>query len=203
MLPMIDTRALLAGSGAALFLGVVMTFGDYVWATWHVRHKVIYGLVHGALMCLCIGAVIGARTRRPGAGGLAGLPIGVAAAAAFYLLAPMLRMAAMLPAWMLFWILFALLQQRLGRAESVMRAVARGGVAALLSGAAFYAISGIWTRPAPGGPNYLLHFVSWSFAFLPGFLALFWIAPLGKDTTRGAGVSERDGTFGGRPPGGR
>jgi hypothetical protein len=203
MLPMIVTRALRAAVGAALFLGVVMTFGDYVWATWHVRHKVVYGLVHGALMCLCIGAVIGARTRRAGAGALAGLPIGVAAAAAFYLLAPMLRMAAMLPAWMLFWILFALLQQRLGRAESVMRAVTRGGVAAVLSGAAFYAISGIWTRPAPGGPNYLVHFVSWSFAFLPGFLTLFWFAPFGRDATPGAGLPERDGAFAGRPPGSR
>jgi hypothetical protein len=203
MLPMIVTRALRAAVGAALFLGVVMTFGDYVWATWDVRHKVIYGLVHGALMCLCIGAVIGARTRRAGAGALAGLPIGVAAAAGFYLLAPMLRMAAMLPAWMLFWILFALLQQRLGRAESAMRAVTRGGVAALLSGGAFYAISGIWTRPAPGGPDYLVHFVSWSFAFLPGFLTLFWFAPLGKDTTPGAGVPEPDEASAGRPPGSR
>jgi hypothetical protein len=37
----------------------------------------------------------------------------------------------------------------------------------------FYLISGIWTRPSPGGPDYLVHFLSWSVAFLPGFLALF------------------------------
>jgi hypothetical protein len=35
-----------------------------------------------------------------------------------------------------------------------------------------HSISGIWTRPAPGGPDYPWHFLSWSFAFLPGFLAL-------------------------------
>lgn len=36
-------------------------------------------------------------------------------------------------------------------------------------------VSGIWTRPSAAGPDYAVHFVSWSFAFLPGFLALFWI----------------------------
>jgi len=171
---MIDTRALRAALGAALLLGVVMTFGDYVWATWHVPHRVAYGIVHGAVMCLCIGAVIGARLRRVGAGALGGPLIGVTAAGAFYLLAGVMGMRAMLPAWMLFWILFALLQQRMLSAETVPRALARGAVAALLSGAAFYAISGIWTNHAPGGPDYPVNLVSWSFAFLPGFLTLFW-----------------------------
>ena len=171
---MIDTRALRAALGAALLLGVVMTFGDYVWATWRVPHRVAYGVVHGAVMCLCIGAVIGARTRRVGAGALGGPLIGVTAAGAFYLLAGVMGMRAMLPAWMLFWILFALLQQRMLSAETVPRALGRGAVAALLSGAAFYAISGIWTSHAPGGPDYPVNLVSWSFAFLPGFLTLFW-----------------------------
>ncbi len=171
---MIDPRALRAALGAALLLGVVMTFGDYVWATWQVQHRVAYGIAHGVVMCLCIGAVIGARTRRLGAGALGGPLIGVAAAGAFYLLAAAMGMRAMLPAWMLFWILFALLQQRMLSAETVPRALARGVAAALLSGAAFYAISGIWTRPAPGGPDYPVNLVSWSFAFLPGFLTLFW-----------------------------
>jgi hypothetical protein len=173
---MTDTRALLAAVGASLLLGAFMTFGDYLWAAWQVRHKVAYGLIHGAAMCLCMGAVIGARAGRIGAGAAAGPVIGVAAAGAFYLLAPVMRMAAMLPAWMVFWVLFALLQQRLGAAESLPRALARGAAAAVLSGAAFYAISGIWTDPAPGGPNYPVHFVSWSFAFLPGFLTLFWFS---------------------------
>jgi len=171
---MIDTRALRAALGAALLLGAVMTFGDYVWARWNVQHKMAYGLAHGAVMCLCIGAVIGARTRRVAAGAAAGPVIGVVAAGAFYLLAPVMGMRAMLPAWMLFWILFALLQQRMLSAETVPRALARGAVAAVLSGAAFYAISGIWTSHAPGGPDYPLNMVSWSFAFLPGFLTLFW-----------------------------
>jgi len=40
------------------------------------------------------------------------------------------------------------------------------------SGLAFWAVSGIWTRHDPGGPNYAYNFACWTLAFLPGFLAL-------------------------------
>lgn len=158
--------------GAALLLGVVMTAGDFVWAFFDVRHSVWAGVIHGALMCLCLGTVIGIRAQRPAPGILAGPLVGVLAAGAFYVLAPMLGYGAMLPAWMLFWICFALLQHAL-TGGTLAPALLRGVGAAVLSGLAFYAISGIWTRPSPDGPDYVRHFLSWSFAFLPGFLALF------------------------------
>lgn len=166
------SRDLLHAAAAALFLGAVMTAGDFIWAALRVRHSTLSGVAHGAAMCLCIGAVIGARAGRPVPGLLAGPAIGVLAALAFYAIAPTLRWGAMLPAWMLFWICFALLQCWLTRG-ALRPALGRGAVAAVLSGLAFYAISGIWTRPSPGGPDYTRHFLSWSFAFLPGFLALF------------------------------
>ena len=168
---------------AALVMGAVMTFGDFVWAALRLRHEAIYGLVHGAVICLCIGALIGARERRLPPALVAGPVVGLVAAGAFYALAPWLRYGAMFPAWMLFWICFALLQSYLASGRSAPppgavsatlgTAVARGLAAAVVSGLAFYAISGIWTNPSPGGPNYLRHFLSWSFAFLPGFVALF------------------------------
>ena len=162
---------------ASLALGGVSTLGDFVWAALRLRHQMAYGLIHGAIICLCIGAVIGVRERRLLPALIGGPLIGLIAAGGFYLLAPWLRYAAMFPMWMLFWILFALLQERLRPPFGPHQAIARGLVAALLSGAAFYAISGIWTRPSPGGPDYLRHFLSWSFAFFPGFAALF----LGRD----------------------
>ena len=70
-------------------------------------------------------------------------------------LAPTFRWGAMLPAWMLFWICFALLQHVLVR-ETLPQALGRGVLAAVTSGLAFYAISGIWTNPPKGGPNYLV-----------------------------------------------
>jgi hypothetical protein len=159
---------------SSLLLAAVMTFGDFLWAALDLRHRVWYGIAHGALMCLCIGLAVGIRAGRPAPGAIVGPLVGVIAAAAFYLLAPWLRYGAMLPAWMLFWVLFAILQQRLRRHESLAFAALRGSIAAGLSGIAFYAVSGIWTRPSPSGPDYLVHFGSWGFAFLPGFLSLFW-----------------------------
>lgn len=172
--------SLAAAAAAAVFLGAVMTAGDFIWAHFGVRHSVASGVAHGALMCLCIGGLIGARSRRLGAGLAAGPLIGVLAAGAFYAVAPTLGWGAMLPAWMLFWICFALLQHWLVK-ETLPTAMVRGVIAAVLSGLAFYLISGIWTRPAPGGPNYLVHFLYWSFAFLPGFVVLFARRPAARE----------------------
>jgi hypothetical protein len=106
------------------------------------------------------------------------------AAGLFYLLAPWLRYSAMFPAWMFFWICFAILQEWLRRERDHAwgLAVARGLVAAILSGLAFYAIAGIWTRP-PRDPNYLYNLGAWSFAFLPGFAALFVSGGAGSSVT--------------------
>jgi hypothetical protein len=156
---------------SAVVLGAVMTFGDFLWAALNIRHRALNGIVHGAAMCLCLGAAIGIRERRPLAGILAGPLVGAAAACAFYLMAPWLRMSAMFPAWMLFWICFAFLQARMAGERSIGQAAVRGLVAAVLSGVAFYLISGIWTSHRP--PNYLWNLVAWSFAFFPGFAVLF------------------------------
>jgi hypothetical protein len=156
---------------ASLGLGAVMTLGDFAWAALEIRHRVAYGVIHGAAMCFCLGLAVGVRAQKGRVAGLAGLVIGVVAAATFYALAPVLRIGAMFPAWMLLWILFALLQHRLDNTEALGIALLRGIGAALLSGAAFYLISGIWTRG--GQPDLARNFSSWSFAFLPGFLALF------------------------------
>jgi hypothetical protein len=157
----------------ALILAAVSTLGDFVWEALGLRHRVAYGLAHGAVICLAVGAIVGWRAQRAAVGAAAGMAIGVAAAGLFYLLAPMLRYNAMFPAWMFFWICFATLQVQLDRSMDYRSAVVRGLIAAVLSGLAFYAISGIWTRPSPGGPNYIRHFLSWAFAFFPGFAALF------------------------------
>jgi hypothetical protein len=159
---------------SSLFLGLVMALGDWLWAAMHLPHRVAYGVAHGAVMCLCLGIAIGVRARKPGPAILAGPVIGVVAAAPFYLLAPSMRMAAMFPAWMLFWILFALLQRQLRGNEGIAGAAVRGLVAASLSGLAFYAISGIWTGPSHDNPHLAVRAAAWSFAFLPGFLVLFW-----------------------------
>src|SRR5215204_1752858 len=159
---------------ASLALGTIMTAGDAAWAMLHIRHRVVYGLVHGALMCLCLGLAVGVRARKPLAGVAAGPVIGILAAAGFYAMAPALRWNAMFPAWMLLWILFGLLQHWMRPNEPLSVGVVRGVAAAILSGGAFYAASGIWTEDSHEDPNLPWHFAAWSFAFLPGFVSLFF-----------------------------
>src|SRR5262245_19453218 len=114
-----------------------MTLGDYVWAFFHVRHSVIKGVIHGAAMCLCLGLAIGIRAKRTLPAAIAGPLVGVTAAGTFYVLAPSLRWGAMFPAWMLLWLLFAVLQRQLAKGETIGTAAKRGVLAALASGFAF------------------------------------------------------------------
>jgi hypothetical protein len=50
-------------------------------------------------------------------------------------------------------------------------ALVRGALAAVGSGMAFWAVSGMWTDPAFAG-GFVVRFVYWTFAFIPGFAAL-------------------------------
>ena len=164
---------------SALALAAVMTAGDVLWDVLHIRHRVGNGLAHGATMCLALGIAVGIRARKPLPAAVAGPIIGVIAAAAFYVLWPVMRWSAMFAAWMLLWILLALLQQQLDRREDTSTALLRGSIAAVLSGVAFYLISGIWTDEH-GVSNPLLRLGYWTFAFIPGFAALFFRRAAGR-----------------------
>ena len=158
----------------SLLVAALSTLGDFVWARYIPAHRPLFGLIHGMVLCLGIGLFLGALRRAALRGAVAGALIGLGAAGGFYLLARLMGYAAMFVLWMALWAAFGLLAGRgLGSPRSrTVEALARGGLAAIGSGLAFYAISGIWTRPAPGGPDYTRHFLSWTVAFLPGFLAL-------------------------------
>jgi hypothetical protein len=152
--------------------GAVATLGDWIWATYLSQHMMAAGLVHGALLCLAMGAMVGWPVGRASTGAVAGIAIGLIAAGLYYLLASVMRQAAMFVAWFALWVLVALLYHRLAAGASVALAIARGVVAGAASGLAFYLISGMWTRWDPQAINYADHFARWAFAFAPGFLAI-------------------------------
>jgi hypothetical protein len=156
----------------ALLLAALSTFGDFVWARFVSAHRTPLGLIHGTLLLLAMGLYLGALRGRPARGALAGALVGLCAAASFYVLAPLLGYSAMFVSWMALWLGFAFLDARLRGGVRARELFARGLAAAVGSGLAFYAISGIWTKPAPGGPSYPYHFLCWTIAFLPGFGAL-------------------------------
>src|SRR5215210_2208217 len=99
--------------GAAL----VATLGDYTWYTLHVRHSIITGIIHGAVLGLDAGRV------------LKGLPIGglsdVGGAVIYYLLAALVDRrsygTAIPAAWVGMWLLVALLDGRWLRAPERRR----------------------------------------------------------------------------------
>ncbi len=163
----------LVGSAA---LGAVSTLGDWIWANYLRDGDPIAGIVHGAVIFQVLTAVLAwaAGSRRALRRLLPSLPaVGVLLAAAFYPLAYVIGyLAALIVTWVAMWLALATLQRwaRDG-VESWNRTMLRGALAAVGSGLAFWAISGIWTDPT-ADPSYPWRFACWTFAFLPGFLAL-------------------------------
>ena len=162
-------RATLGGAAA---IAAVSTLGDFIWATWIPQHRAPYGLTHGTLLFLCVGLFLGTPANKRAAGALGGALIGFAAAGSFYLLAPVAGRWAMFVAWFGVWIALGLLNERFAPGPGMGRAVARGVLAAVVSGTAFYLVSGIWRPFNPQGWDYLTHFGAWTLAYFPGFAAL-------------------------------
>ena len=175
----------MSGIRAALVASLVMatasTLGDFIWATWITAHRGIYGMTHGVLLFVIAGLVLGVPAHRPLAGAIAGALVGALGAGSFYLLAPLLGYSAMFVSWFGLWFALAMAHARLHlRRPSVREVASRGGLAAVTSGIAFYAISGIWRPFDPSGWDYAAHFGAWTIAYLPGFVCLFARLPASR-----------------------
>ena len=157
----------------AMAIAGVSTLGDFVWAAGNLRHRPEYGLTHGTLLFIAIGLFLGVLARRPAAGAMWGAALGFAAAGSFYMLATIAGYSAMFVVWIAMWVALAVLYARLSQRHVELPAVlGRGAAAAVGSGTAFYAISGIWLPFDPQGWDYAVHFGAWTLAYLPGFAAL-------------------------------
>lgn len=170
---------ILAGLG---IIAAAATAGDFIWYSFGVRHRMVSGLLHGALLLTVVGGVLGAASGRV----VKGLPIGTLAglggATAYYAIVAAFDGttygAAIPAAWVFLWIVLATLDGRWLRAPLVRSwssVITRGAIAAVAGGLAFYLVMDVlWGRPPVGGRNYLLQFVAWAFAWAPGVLALMW-----------------------------
>lgn len=156
------------------------TLGDYIWYTNGVRHTMVAGLTHGALLLTAVGAVLGAASGHL----VKGLPIGaiagLAGAAVYYLLIVLIDGrtygSAIPAAWVIMWLILSALDGRWLRAparRSWGEVAGRGLLAAVLGGVAFYLVlTTLWGRPPASGRNYAIQFLAWAFAWAPGLLAL-------------------------------
>jgi hypothetical protein len=158
---------------AALTLAAVSTLGDFIWASGIPPHGPLSGLIHGAILFLCVGFLLGMKSRRPAAGAVSAMLIGALAAGGFYLLRPLTGYYIMFVLWIGVWVALGIVHERLraGRA-CLATSLARGALAAVSSGAAFYLISGIWRPFDPQGWDYLKHFAAWTLPFFCGFASL-------------------------------
>jgi hypothetical protein len=171
-----------------LFVAAVATVGDYVWFEIGIRHRPTAGAIHGAVLLGSVGAVLGWISGRAIAGLAAGVAAGVGGAAAYYALAALgprgMNYGAMVAAWVAVWIVLALIDGRWLRraaARSWSESLFRGGLAAVLGGAAFALVLGTLWMNESDGRNYVLQFGAWALAWAPGLLAITW--PAGHQRT--------------------
>ena len=158
-----------------LIVSAVATLGDYIWYEVGVRHRMIAGIIHGAVQLMSVGGVLGWPVRRVGIGLQVGIGAGVVGALAYYAMAPAMGYPAMFAAWVVMWMLLAYGEGRILQRSPRpwLTVLTRGVIAAALSGIAFYAISGtVWGRAPAGGRSYLKHFAAWLVAWAPGILAI-------------------------------
>jgi hypothetical protein len=161
----------------AIVLGALSTFYDFIWAHFEVRHRAVYGLVHGMSLLSVAGLVLAWPSRRYVAGLVGGAVAGLIAAASFYAFYLVFGyLGGIVAAWMLLWFMFGTLESQLRGVRPGTESAVRGIIAAVASGLAFYLVSDIWTDHS-GPPNYLRNLASWTFAFFPGFAALLWRRP--------------------------
>jgi len=170
------TTGIRASLGGAIGIAAVSTLGDFLWVTWELRNTPLNGILHGALLFLCIGLYLGGPAKKYLLGAIAGALIGGLAAGGYYLLRPVAGRSVMFFLYFGTWIALGFLNQRLPQRETsavnVRAALGRGFLAAIGSGVAFYLVSGIWFPFDPQGWDYLIHFGAWTAAYLPGFAAL-------------------------------
>lgn len=157
-----------------LIVALAATIGDYVWFEFGVRHTTTAGILHGAALLLAVGLVLGHAAGATVRGAIGGIGAGVAGALAFYAVAGTLGyLGGLIASWAFMWIVLAAVQAwSRGRSARVGEWLARGAAAAVLSGAAFYFVSGIWTDHPEGGRNYVWHLIAWTIAWAPGLTAL-------------------------------
>ncbi len=172
----LTTRELSPAVTASLLLAALSTAGDWIWARWIPDGAVLPGVIHGVLFFGALAFALGwaARSRWATTRLLWTLPAtGLLLAAGFYPLAYAVGyLTALLLTWIAMWLALALLQRwARGGHETALRAVGRGVIAALGSGLAFWAVSAMWTQPAQQ-TGYGLRLLYWTFALLPGFVAL-------------------------------
>ena len=157
----------------SLLLATLSTAADYVWFLDIPQHQVSSGAIHGATLFAALGAYLGWRKGRPGAGALGGLVSGLVAALSFYVLAPLGGYNMMLVSWLLLWIMLAGLQTFLDGRLDLAKAFGRGLITSIVAAVGFgVVLFQLYRGWPPETFSFFKHFVAWAMAYLPGLYVL-------------------------------
>ncbi len=157
----------------SLLLAVLSTIADYVWFLNIPGHQVASGSIHGASLFTALGAYLGWRKGKLGAGAFGGFLSGVLAALSFYALAPIGGYNMMLVSWLLLWIMLAALQTYLDGRLNIAKALARGIITSIVAALGFgVVLFQLYQGWPPTTFPVFKHFVAWAMAYLPGLYVL-------------------------------
>ena len=157
----------------SLLLATLSTAADYVWFLDIPQHQVWSGAIHGSTLFAALGAYLGWRKGKLGAGALGGLASGLIAALSFYLLAPLGGYNVMLVSWLLLWIMLAALQTFLDGRLDLAKALARGIITSIAAALGFgVVLFQLYRGWPPETFSFFKHFVAWAMAYLPGLYVL-------------------------------
>jgi hypothetical protein len=157
----------------SVLLAVLSTAADYVWFLNIPQHQVSSGAIHGATLFAALGAYLGFRKGKIGAGALGGLLSGLIAALSFYVLAPLGGYNMMLVSWLLLWIMLAGLQTYLDGRLDLAKALGRGLITAIVAAIGFgVVLFELYRGWPPESFSFFKHFIAWSMAYLPGLYVL-------------------------------
>lgn len=178
---------------AATVLGAASAFGDWLWAAHLTDGALLPAVVHGVTIFALLAVLLSLQADGGRSLGrhLLALPlVGLALAALFYPLAGLVGyLPALLLSWLGMWLGLALVRDWAPYSPATW---IRGLVAGVASGLSFWTISDIWTAAGPaadtfGWSQHALRALQWTWAFLPGFVALMWRGrpnpPLENDST--------------------
>lgn len=159
---------------AAVVLGGVNAFGDYLTLAFELQARPAYAVVRACVIAYCIGGIVGMRARQIMLGAVCGVVIGLLVGVVYQALAPSNARAAAIVAAALFWVGFALLDVMLRGDSTAAGALVRGVLGAALCILFFYALTTAWPERPTREPNLIRLAIVWSGAFFPGFVVLFF-----------------------------
>jgi hypothetical protein len=159
---------------AAIVLGSITAFGDYVTLAFELQAKPAYAVIRACVIAYCIGGIVGLRAKQIMLGAVCGLVVGLLAGVAYQVLLPFGVWSAAAVSAALFWIGFGLIDVMLRGDTTVSGSLIRGIAGAALCLLFFYTLTSAWPEKPTREPNLIRLALIWSGAFFPGFVVLFF-----------------------------